>query len=255
MTAPPVGLPILADLQATTLVDVQQLLAVFSARWRVPTYLLVAHISVSGNTFVPRALTNVDSRFAEDYQRNAWGLVDQVNQLAMASTVPVRFSLDAGDTSPNEWAQAAHSFGLDRGLAIPLFGPRRQTLALQLHVRDLDERLQSEVETLCSESLVLLTRLFPVLQRLLTLQGPKLAPLSAIEHTILSLIANGKCLKVIAATLGLSMKSISNHLHSICVKWKVGTRDQALGVGAAAGVITMFRTAEADDDGSLGLDL
>lgn len=252
MTGSFLGTPVLAEVQATTLAEIERELSSFASRWDIPSYMVVAHISRGGNTFVPASLTNVESKFVESYQFNGWGVVDLIVEKALSTTLPFVFDLQKAGVATNEWSAAMIEFGLDRGVVVPFFGPKRQSLTLELHQPAIASLATPDLSSLVAEAVILLARIFPAIERILSVKVEYEEPLNAVEKEVLTLIAAGKPLKVISSTMGLSMKTISNHIQSICDKFKVATRDQALCLAVADNLITVVRPDQSDEALLLG---
>ena len=74
------------------------------------------------------------------------------------------------------------------------------------------------------------------LEALSTPQEPSFAELTPREHEVLELVASGLSNRAIAAKLGLSTNTISNHISSIFGKLQVGSRAEAIVRARSAGL-------------------
>ena len=74
------------------------------------------------------------------------------------------------------------------------------------------------------------------LEALSTPREPNFAELTPREHEVLELIASGLSNRAIAAKLGLSTNTISNHISSIFGKLQVGSRAEAIVRARSAGL-------------------
>jgi DNA-binding NarL/FixJ family response regulator len=74
------------------------------------------------------------------------------------------------------------------------------------------------------------------LEALSTPREPNFAELTRREHEVLELVASGLSNRAIAAKLGLSTNTISNHISSIFGKLQVGSRAEAIVRARSAGL-------------------
>lgn len=229
--------PIFQPVAATTLQAVEDLLAEFSYLQGFASWLLCARINAEDTKYAPRALTNRDPRFVEEYNRNGWGAVDLILRRGFESSTAYIFEPDDFNGVQNEWTTALRDEGLDYGLCVPFHGPNRQTLVLVL--TDPTYRLTSaSAQTVATAGLVFMQRIYTVLETLFGLKA-RVDLLTDRELQILTLIAHGKPIKVIADLLHLSHKSVSNYIAAICLKLRVATRDEAVAVAAAHHIVSV----------------
>ncbi len=219
--------------------------ASFAASRGFATFLLSARINRDGKPYVPRGITNADARFVDAYERNGWGAIDLLMKEAMSTVVPFPYSAGRIGCPETEWSAAMKTFGLHCGHVVPMHAPDNQALVLVLCGGPSCETEHPNPGLLYAEALAFLQQLFKPLEAILGATSTR-EELSEREKKILTLVAHGKPIKVIAATCDCSAKTVNNVIESICRKFHVATREQAVGVAAAANMITVLRGDDPD---------
>jgi len=118
------------------------------------------------------------------------------------------------------------------GLQIPFFGPLGLEGAMSLGGKSIDSSANARLElTLLSSAA------FAAARRLLEAQEPQTQTLSKREKQVLSWTALGKRQGDIALALGLSTRTIENHLRNIRIKLGVATTAEAIRIALRLGDI------------------
>ena len=118
------------------------------------------------------------------------------------------------------------------GLQVPVFGPLGLEGAMSLGGRQIDASRQARL----SMGLIATTAFFSA-RRLLEAIAEVVGPLSEREREVLSWTAAGRRQVEIAATLGLSERTVENHLRRIRKRLGVATTAQAIRVAIRNGDI------------------
>ena len=230
--------------EAATLLQIEALAARFAADHGFAIFALVARIKRNGKADLTKSITNVEGDFIATYYRKAWGAVDLLALRAGQSLMP--FHYDSVDIcSPaNDWSRAMLKVGVESGYVIPVHAPDNQALYLML-AKPRENLVGEALQKLYYDAWIFLGSIYPAMVAIFGAAG-EVAQLTERERQVLEMSANGQPIKVIAAALNLSTKTINNVIKVICGKYHVPNRSQAISRALADNQIRVFRVLDGD---------
>lgn len=209
----------------------------FAASRGFPRYVLTGRFLHRGRRYATAFLSNYDPEWIALYRSKRWAASDPILRRANSSVQPFAWSeVEAESTPERRMAEAALRFGIADGCTIPLHAPTGEGISLFLAGTKPPPK-GPERDQLYADSYHLLLRLYSVMETLLRPSGS--APeLSERERQVLTLIAAGSPVKVVARDLGISDRTVSGAINSACAKLRCASREQAIVVAASLGLIS-----------------
>lgn len=127
--------------------------------------------------------------------------------------------------------QESLSFGVEKGVCIPIHGPREDFSVLTLHQRKGEHCIDVNITNM-SDIMIIAYHYYVAIKRLLVNQTASLPSsdfnLSRREWQCLNLIANNRSTEAIAVTLGISVRTVHFHMQNLIKKMGVSSKYQAL---------------------------